>query len=89
MPYLSNLFEVCYVAQCQMLSRNPVLSYQPVTCDWAWSCVVIISVTTLNVEGWMPRRSERAKSGGEEGGKARGVPVNASCGRTVKWGSKW
>ena len=25
----------------------------------------------------------------EERGKARRVPVNASCGRTVKWGSKW
>ena len=45
-------------------------------------------VTTLSVEGWLPRRSERAKKVGEERGEAREVPVNASCAMTVKWRRK-
>ena len=49
---------------------------------------LLLGVTTLSVEGWLPRRSERAKKVGEERGEGRGVPVNASCGRTVKCGSK-
>ena len=52
------------------------------------NCVLLLGVTTLSVEGWLPRRSERAKKVGEERGEGRGVPVNASCGRTVKCGSK-
>ena len=52
----------------------------------AWYARKLLGVTTLSVEGWLPRRSERAKKVGEERGEARGVPVNASCGRTVKNG---
>ena len=51
--------------------------------------VLLLGVTTLSVEGWLPRRSERANKVGEERGEARGVPINANCGRTVKWWSKW
>ena len=50
--------------------------------------ILLLGVATLSVEGWLPRRSERAKKVGEERGEGRGVPVNASCGRTVKCGSK-
>ena len=53
---------------------------------WGW---LLLGVTTLSVEGWLPRRSERAKKVGEERGEARRVPVNASCGRTVAFGGKW